>query len=81
MEGGYKAEREVERQINEFNRRNPEIPITRDTIERSMRQHKLTSEITAQLGGITVNRRRMESVLAEQAESLGGGVTLWDLFE
>jgi hypothetical protein len=80
-EGGYKAEREVERQINEFNRRNPEIPITRDTIERSMRQHKLTSEITAQLGGITVNRRRMESVVAEQAESLGGGVTLWDLFE
>jgi hypothetical protein len=80
-EGGYKAESEVQREIDAFNTRNPEVPITRETIERSMRQHKLTSQIVTELGGITVNRRRQEKVLQEQADALGGGITLWDMFQ
>jgi flavin-dependent dehydrogenase len=40
-------------------------------VSRSMRQHAITSDIARQLGGITLNRRRLVKVLQERAEELG----------
>jgi hypothetical protein len=69
--GDFEGVREVDQEINEFNRRNPEVRITGDTKARSLRQHRITSEMARMLGGITVSQRRYEKVLRSRLELLG----------
>ena len=69
--GDFEGVRDVDKDINKFNQRNPEVRITGETKARSLRQHKVTSEIARQLGGITISRRRIESVLRKRLEETG----------
>ena len=69
--GDFEGVRDVDQEINEFNRRNPEVRITGDTKARSLRQHRITSEMARMLGGITVSQRRYEKVLRSRLELLG----------
>jgi hypothetical protein len=69
--GDFEGVREVDQEIDEFNRRNPEVRITGDTKARSLRQHRITSEMARMLGGITVSQRRYEKVLRSRLELLG----------
>jgi hypothetical protein len=55
----------VREEMREFSNRHPSSAITADTIEASVRQHKVTDEMARQLGGITVSRRRFAEVLEQ----------------
>ena len=59
---------DMQQEMLEFSLEHPEVAITSDTIEASVRQHKITDEMTRQLGGITVGRRRFATVLQENME-------------
>ena len=59
---------DVQQEMLEFSLEHPEVPITSDTIEASVRQHRITDEMTRQLGGITVGRRRFATVMQENME-------------
>jgi len=67
-DGDTDSLRETVSELNEFNARNPEVAITAETIERSLAQHARTSVQTGQLGGITINRRRMAEVMRSNEE-------------
>jgi len=74
--GDYNAMAEIQEKMLEFNQKHPEVAISGDTVSRSMRQHSVTSEIARQLGGITLNRRRIAKILAQRADELGIDYTL-----
>ena len=59
---------DAQQEMLEFSLKHPEVAITSDTIESSVRQHRITDEMTRQLGGITVGRRRFATVLQENME-------------
>jgi hypothetical protein len=69
--GDFEGVRDVDQEINEFNQRNPEVRITGDTKARSLRQHKITSQIARQLGGITISPRRLDKVMQKRLEEMG----------
>ena len=59
---------DAQQEMLEFSLKHPEVPITSDTIESSVRQHRITDEMTRQLGGITVGRRRFATVMQQNME-------------
>jgi len=63
--------RSLSEEMREFNQDNPDFPITPDTIDRSLKQHERTSDVTKQFGGVTISPRRRESVLRARAEAAG----------
>ena len=69
--GDFDGVREADQEIQEFNQRNPEVRITGDTKARSLRQHKITSQIMRQLGGITISPRRLEKIIRKRLEETG----------
>ena len=69
--GDFEGVRDVDQEINEFNQRNPEVKITGDTKARSLRQHRITSQIMRQLGGITISPRRLEKIIQKRLEETG----------
>jgi hypothetical protein len=69
--GDFDGVREADQEIQEFNQRNPEVRITGDTKARSLRQHKITSQIMRQLGGITISPRRLEKIIQKRLEETG----------
>ena len=69
--GDFDGVREADQEIQEFNQRNPEVRITGDTKARSLRQHKITSQIMRQLGGITISPRRLEKIVQKRLEETG----------
>tara|TARA_R110000751_G_scaffold2204_4_gene11753 strand:- start:7423 stop:10731 length:3309 start_codon:yes stop_codon:yes gene_type:complete len=69
--GDFDGVREADQEIQEFNQRNPEVRITGDTKARSLRQHRITSQIMRQLGGITISPRRLEKIIRKRLEETG----------
>jgi hypothetical protein len=77
----YKAMREndidefmaIEEDIDEFNTRHPEVRITADTKERSVRQHRVTDEVARMFNGITISPQRRATVMRRQLEDLDEG--------
>lgn len=69
--GDFEGVLEADQEINEFNQRNPEVKITGDTKARSLRQHRITSQIMRQLGGITISPRRLEKIIQKRLEETG----------
>ena len=67
-DGDTESMQETVQELNEFNTRHPEVAITAETIKRSLAQHARTSAQTRQLGGITINRRRMAEVMRSNEE-------------
>tara|TARA_R100000030_G_scaffold44213_1_gene33376 strand:- start:142 stop:6552 length:6411 start_codon:yes stop_codon:yes gene_type:complete len=70
-EGDFTGVLDADREIMEFNARNPEVRITGSTKSRSLRQHRITSMIARRLGGITVNRQRLNAVVRRRLQELG----------
>jgi len=70
-EGDIDGVRDIDAEIVEFNQRNPEVMITGTTKNRSLRQHRVTSQIAERLGGITINRQRLNSVIRKRLQELG----------
>jgi hypothetical protein len=70
-EGDYDVLQDVDREIDEFSRRHPEIAITPTVKRRSIAQHKVTDEVTRMLNGITVNPRRIEAVVRKRLAETG----------
>jgi hypothetical protein len=70
-EGDFTGVLDADRDIMEFNARNPEVRITGSTKSRSLRQHRITSQIARRLGGITVNRQRLNAVVRRRLQELG----------
>ena len=70
-EGDFTGVLDADREIMEFNARNPEVRITGSTKSRSLRQHRITSLIARRLGGITVNRQRLNAVVRRRLQELG----------
>jgi len=68
-ENDIEALMDASQEIMEFSLEHPEVAISPDTIEASVRQHRVTDEMTRQLGGITVSRRRFATVLQENMEA------------
>jgi len=62
---------DINERMQEFNEDNPDFPITPDTIERSLKQHERTSDVTKQFGGVTISPRRRETVLRARMEAAG----------
>ena len=67
----FGAIQNISEEMREFNQDNPDFPITPDTIDRSLKQHERTSDVTKQFGGVTISPRRRESVLRARAEAAG----------
>ena len=67
----FGAIQNISEEMREFNQDNPDFPITPDTIERSLKQHERTSDVTKQFGGVTISPRRREAVLRARAEAAG----------
>jgi hypothetical protein len=59
---------DAQQEMLEFSLEHPEVAITSDTIESSVRQHRITDEMARQLGGITVGRRRFATVMQDRME-------------
>ena len=70
-EGDFTGVLDADREIMEFNMENPEVRITGSTKSRSLRQHRITSQIARRLGGITVNRQRLNAVIRKRLQELG----------
>ena len=70
-EGDFTGVLDADREIMEFNMENPEVRITGSTKSRSLRQHRITSMIARRLGGITVNRQRLNAVIRKRLQELG----------
>ena len=68
-ENDFNALLDVQQEMMDFSLEHPEVAITPDSIKASIRQHRVTDEMTRQLGGITVNRRRLATVLQENMEA------------
>jgi len=62
--------RELVKEFQGFNKRHPEVAITPETFIRSMNSHSLTDEIARQFSGITINRRRIPTVLRQRLEDI-----------
>jgi hypothetical protein len=60
---------DMQQEMLEFSLEHPEVAITSDTIEASVRQHRLTDEMARQLGGITVGRRRFATVMQDRMDA------------
>jgi hypothetical protein len=56
----------IERDMDVFSDRHPEVRIDGKTIRSSVRQHKITDEMARELSGITVSRRRYARVLEQR---------------
>ena len=69
--GDFDEVLDIDQEINEFNERNPEVRITGDTKARSLRQHRITSQIARQLGGITISQRRLNKIIQKRLEETG----------
>ena len=63
----------IEEDIDEFNTRHPEVRITADTKERSVRQHRVTDEVARMFNGITISPQRRATVMRRQLEDLDEG--------
>ena len=61
---------EVEEAIAEFSQRHPEVRITEDTKKKSLRQHKVTDEVTRMFNGVTISPQRRAVVMRRQLEDL-----------
>jgi hypothetical protein len=61
---------EIEEAIAEFSQRHPEIRITEDTKKKSLRQHKVTDEVTRMFNGVTISPQRRAVVMRRQLEDL-----------
>jgi len=61
---------EIEEAIAEFNQRHPEVRITEDTKKKSLRQHKVTDEVTRMFHGVTISPQRRAVVMRRQLEDL-----------
>ena len=68
-ENDFNALLDVQQEMMDFSLEHPEVAITPDSIKASIRQHRVTDEMTRQLGGITVNRRRLATVMQENMEA------------
>jgi hypothetical protein len=68
-ENDFNALLDVQQEMMDFSLKHPEVAITPDSIKASIRQHRVTDEMTRQLGGITVNRRRLATVMQENMEA------------
>ena len=60
---------DAQQEMLEFSLEHPEVAITSDTIESSVRQHRITDEMARQLGGITVGRRRFATVMQDRMDA------------
>ena len=69
--GDFDGVMEIDQEINEFNERNPEVMITGETKARSLRQHRITSQIARLLGGITISSRRLDKIIQKRLEETG----------
>jgi hypothetical protein len=56
----------IERDMDVFSDRHPEVRIDGKTIRSSVRQHRITDEMARELSGITVSRRRYARVLEQR---------------
>jgi len=61
---------EIEEAIAEFNQRHSEVRITEDTKKKSLRQHKVTDEVTRMFHGVTISPQRRAVVMRRQLEDL-----------
>ena len=68
-ENDFNALLDVQQEMLDFSLKHPEVAITPDSIAASIRQHRVTDEMARQLGGITVNRRRLATVMQERMEA------------
>jgi hypothetical protein len=68
-ENDFNALMDVQQEMLDFSLKHPEVAITPESIDASVRQHRVTDEMARQLGGITVNRRRFATVLQENMEA------------
>ena len=71
MEGDTYTASELIQEMVEFSQRNPTAAISGDTLQRSMRQHRVSDEIARQLGGITASQRSMQRIIQRRAEDMG----------
>jgi hypothetical protein len=71
MEGDTDTASELIQEMVEFSQRNPTAAISGDTLQRSMRQHRVSDEIARQLGGITASQRSMQRIIQRRAEDMG----------
>jgi hypothetical protein len=71
MEGDTDIASELIQEMVEFSQRNPTAAISGDTLQRSMRQHRVSDEIARQLGGITASQRSMQRIIQRRAEDMG----------
>jgi hypothetical protein len=72
-EGDYDEVSNVDAEIDEFNERNPEIAVTPTVKKNSLRQHKVTDEVTRMFRGITISPRRQEEVMRRRLEDMDEG--------
>jgi hypothetical protein len=70
-EGDTDTASELIQEMVEFSQRNPTAAISGDTLQRSMRQHRVSDEIARQLGGITASQRSMQRIIQRRAEDMG----------
>jgi len=64
---------DTEEKINEFNQKHPEIRITGDTKEKSVRQHRITDKVARMFHGITISPQRRATEMRRQLEDLDEG--------
>lgn len=69
-EGDYDEVANVDEEIDAYNERNPEIAITPTVKKNSLRQHKVTDEVTRMFRGITISPRRQEEVMRRRLEDM-----------
>lgn len=67
----FGAMQDINEKMREFNEDNPDFPITPDTIDRSLKQHERTSDVTKQFGGVTISPKRRETVLRARMKAAG----------
>ena len=71
--GDYSETRKAIDAINKFNKRHPLAAITTDSVARSMRTHKKTSEKMAQYNGVSISPRMKAEIDANRNE--------WDSYD
>ena len=69
-EGDVDSMQDIAEEMAEFSQDNPYVAISGDTLRRSMNQHRVTDEISRQLGGISTSARQARRILARRAEDL-----------
>ena len=63
--------RDVEKDMQEFNREHPEVSIDADTKARSLKQHKRTSEKMRKFRGVSISSKREDAVLKARRDAGG----------